>query len=216
LGKKKTTEYQPSTENPILNEMLFFEFKDLKLNEIETGMIEITLLDHDQIGSNNMLGTFSIDMAYIYRMNKDHELYRMWIAMTDPSDEKQEINGYLRVTINVLGPGDKPPFHDPSKNLKNKNDNGINELFMPSRIKLTPHLIKFNVYRAEHLAPLNLLDIDINSYVKISFAGKSAESKTIMKNRNPSYNQELFIACKLPCMNELIKVEIWNDDVFTN
>ena len=52
-------------------------------------------------------------------MNKDHELYRMWVAMTDTTDETQAVNGYLKITINVLGPGDKPPVHDPLKNLKN-------------------------------------------------------------------------------------------------
>lgn len=57
-------------------------------------------------------------MAYIYKMNDNHELYRMWIAMTDPNDETSEIRGYVKVTINVLGPGDKPPVHDPTKNLK--------------------------------------------------------------------------------------------------
>jgi dysferlin len=104
-------------------------------------MVELTLMDHETFGSDKVLGTFSVDLAYVYRMNKHHELYRMWIAMTDPAEFDQKVTGFLRVTINVLGPGDKPPFHDPSKNLKNKNDNGVNELFMPSRIKMTPHLI---------------------------------------------------------------------------
>jgi hypothetical protein len=57
-------------------------------------------------------------------MNKDHELYKMWIAVTDVSDETSSINGFIKVTINVLGPGDKPPVHDPTKDLKNVNDNG--------------------------------------------------------------------------------------------
>jgi len=167
--------------------MLFFEYHDMKLNELETGMIELTLLDHESLSTDNVLGTFSVDIAHIYSMNEHHELYRMWIAMTDPCDEDQEISGYLRVSINVLGPGDKPPFHDPAKNLKNKNDHGINELFMPSRIKLTPHLIKFNVYRAENLAAIDQPSLDLKPYVKISFAGKMAESK-VEKSRNPTFN----------------------------
>ena len=80
-------------------------------------MIKISLLDHDFIGSNNLIGQFTVDLSYIYKMNKDHELYKMWIAMTDISDETQAINGFIKVSINVLGPGDKPPVHDPSKGL---------------------------------------------------------------------------------------------------
>ena len=50
-------------------------------------MIKISLLDHDFIGSNNMIGTFTVDVSYIYKMNKDHELYRMWVALSDLTDE---------------------------------------------------------------------------------------------------------------------------------
>jgi dysferlin len=89
-------------------------------------------------------------------MNKDHELYKMWIAVTDVSDETSSINGFIKVTINVLGPGDKPPVHDPTKDLKNVNDNGQMKLFTPGRVKMTGHIIKFNIYRCEHLAPLDL------------------------------------------------------------
>jgi dysferlin len=95
----------------------------------------------------------------------------MWIAMTDPNDETSTISAYLKVTINVLGPGDKPPVHDPTKDLKNVSDNGVSKLFTPGRVKMTGHLIKFNIYRCEHLAPLDLLTNSIDAFVKISFAG---------------------------------------------
>jgi dysferlin len=90
-------------------------------------------------------------------MNKDHELYKMWVVMSDPSDETQQINGLVKITINILGPGDKPPVHDPSKSLKTKSDNGVSKLFSKGRVKLSGHLIKFNLFRAEHLAPLDLI-----------------------------------------------------------
>lgn len=57
--------------------------------------------------------------------------------------------------------------------------------------------------------PTNSLD----PYVKLSFAGQKAESKVVKKNRNPEFNQELCVACKIPCMNNKIKVEVWDDDL---
>ena len=72
---------------PNFNEMLFFNFDKIKQHELETAMISITLLDHDFVGSNNLIGTFKVDMSYIYRMNKEHEMYRLWVALTDPADE---------------------------------------------------------------------------------------------------------------------------------
>jgi len=177
-------------------------------------MIKVSLLDHDFIGSNNLIGHFTVDLAYIYKMNKDHELYRMWVAMTEPSDETGGINGFLKLTINVLGPGDKPPVHDPSKeNLKDKNDNGKVNLFTPGRVKMTGHIIKFGIYRCEHLAPLDLISNSIDGYVKITFAGTSAKTNVIKADRNPEFNQELSLACKLPCMNSKIKIEVWDEDM---
>lgn len=192
--------------------MLFFEFANLRTEDLETGMIRISLLDHDFLGANNMIGTFTVDVSYIYKMNKDHELYRMWVALTDLSDETQSINAYLKITINVLGPGDKPPVHDPTKGLKDKNDNGVAKLFTPGRVKMQGHVIKFNLYKAEHLPPLDLNSNSLDAYCKLAFAGQCIESKTVKQDRNPDFNQELQIGLKLPCMNNSIKIEFWDDD----
>jgi len=216
LGQSKCTDYKPGTLNPNFNEMLFFNFDKVKQHELETAMISISLFDHDFVGSNNLIGKFTVDIAYIYRMNQEHELYRMWVALTDPADETSEIKAFLRITINVLGPGDKPPVHDPLKHLVDRNDNGVNKLFTPSRVKLTGHIIKLAVYRAEHLAPLDLAINSVDPYVKVSFAGTKAESKTVSENRNPEFNQELQIACKLPTMNNQIKIEVWDDDLLND
>ncbi len=72
------------------------------------------------------------------------------------------------------------------------------------------------VYRAEHLPILNYVNDNISPYVKISFAGSKAETKTVPNNRNPEFNQELSIAFSRPTMNKKIKIEIWNDNVFTD
>jgi hypothetical protein len=73
--------------NPIFNELLFFEFTKVSLDVLETSMIKISLMDHDFIGANNLIGQFTVDVSYIYKMNKDHELFKMWVAMTDMNDE---------------------------------------------------------------------------------------------------------------------------------
>ena len=149
-------------------------------------------------------------------MNLDHELYKRWVAITDPTDETAEIKGYVKLSISVLGPGDKPVVHDPKKELKNKKDNGVNKLFTPGGTKLKSHQIKIVVYRCEHLAPLDELTNNIDPYVKVSFAGASAETAAVPENRNPVFNQELTLACKVPSMNNKIKLEVWDDDVLSD
>jgi len=87
-----------------------------------------------------------------------------------------------------MGPGDKPPVHDPSKELKSKTDNGVSKLFTPGRVKLQGHVVNFTIFRCEHLAPLDLVANSVDPYVKLSFAGQKAESKVIKGDRNPEFN----------------------------
>ena len=151
-------------------------------------MIKITMLDHDTFGGGNLIGSFIVDMAYIYKMNKNHELFKRWVALIDPQDEEGGMNAFLKLTINILGPGDKPPVHDPKAGIKDKNANGVPKLFTPGKGKLTGHILKFFLYRAEHLAPLDLITNSVDPYFKVSFAGQKAESKTCDADRNPEYN----------------------------
>lgn len=81
------TDYKPGSLSPIFNEQLFFEFQKVKAEELDIAMIKIDLMDHDFIGANNLLGSFAVDLAFIYKMNLNHELYRMWVAITDMNDE---------------------------------------------------------------------------------------------------------------------------------
>lgn len=40
--------------------------------------------------------------------NKNHELYNQWVALTDTYDKGDKgIQGYAKVSVAVLGPGDK-------------------------------------------------------------------------------------------------------------
>ena len=106
--------------------------------------------------ANALIGTFMVDMQYLYKYNQEHEVYRVWIALFDPNDSGAEIKGYLKVTMSVLGPGDKPTVHDPTKGLKSKDDHGKDKLFSPGGMDRKPYQVKLNIFRAEHLAPLDL------------------------------------------------------------
>lgn len=67
-------------------------------------------------------------------MNSDHELYRKWVILTDTTDATEGVKGYLRVTINVLGPGDRPPVHNAQKDLKNVDDDGQDNIFSAGHV----------------------------------------------------------------------------------
>lgn len=211
-GVKKRTEYQNDTLCPIFNETLYFELTDVSEIQLEQTVIELSLYDHNSLATNTFLGKFTVDAAYIYQMNSDHELYRKWVILTDTTDATEGVKGYLRVTINVLGPGDRPPVHDANKDLKIKDDAGENHIFSPGHVEKKGYLVKFNLYKAEHLPPMDLYNNKIDPYLVISFAGVCIKSKYVNDARNPEFNQCLNIPLTLPCLNRKIKCEIWDSD----
>jgi hypothetical protein len=212
-GKTKRTEQQTNTLSPIFNETLFFTLEDVSEFQLEQTVISISLFDYNWLSTNSFLGKFTIDAAYIYQMNPDHELFRKWVIMTDTTDATEGVKGYVRVTINVLGPGDRPPVHNALKDLKKKDDDGESNIFSPGHVEKKGMLFKFNIYRAEHLPPLDLYNNKIDPYVKVSFAGVGIKTKEVQNNRNPQFDQQLQIPLTLPCMNRKIRWEVWDSDV---
>ena len=42
-------------------------------------------------------------------------MYHQWVGIADPLNEKDKgIQGYLKLSVTVLGPGDKLYIHDPA------------------------------------------------------------------------------------------------------
>ena len=64
-----------------------------------------------------MVGSYDFPLAWVYG-KKSHEVYRRWIALVNPDALDQEsaskVQGYLKLTVAVLGPGDKITAHDPT------------------------------------------------------------------------------------------------------
>lgn len=52
-------------------------------------------------------------------MNPHHEIYRTWVGLINDEDpEDIEIQGYLKLSIQVIGPGDKHHVHDEAADKK--------------------------------------------------------------------------------------------------
>jgi hypothetical protein len=54
------------------------------------------------------IGIFKIDMAFIYSQLK-HSINRKWLLLSNEDDRMTGAKGYLKVSVNILGPGDEPP-----------------------------------------------------------------------------------------------------------
>ena len=64
-------------------------------------------------GNQTMIGAYAMDAAQIYTLNKDHEFYRQWVPLMDDEDGADVgVQGYIKITIQIIGPGEKIKAHD--------------------------------------------------------------------------------------------------------
>lgn len=154
-GLKKMTKFKKRTLSPLWNEVFFFNLRNMTPQQLETMSIKFTVLDRNSwIARDSIIGSYELDLTSVY-FALNHELFQIYLTLTDPTDEREGIMGYLKVTLECLGPNDEPNVHDvttdsdPNK-TKEKN-------FFSSKIKQEGHCVQMNVYRAEALAPMNLI-----------------------------------------------------------
>ena len=121
FDEKKSTKIESKTKNPRWNEILYFELNKLERDQLSHGKALISVLD-DDIFINDLIGLYEFDLSWIY-YREHHEVYNQWVALTNPNTEDHGqdqkgsngidgIEGYLKLSITVLGPGDEQYIHD--------------------------------------------------------------------------------------------------------
>ena len=78
-------------------------------------------MSSDLLSSNDLVGLYSVDCAFLY-YQPNHELHRKWLVLSAPyearkggwfeDDARGGAQGYLCVSMTLLGPGDTPVVHD--------------------------------------------------------------------------------------------------------
>lgn len=71
-------------------------------------MIEFQVFNSMNYGRTALIGSFKLDIGYVYD-EPYHSLVSKWLLLSDSEDSMSGAKGYLKVTINVLGPGDEVP-----------------------------------------------------------------------------------------------------------
>ncbi|OQR80945.1 myoferlin-like protein [Achlya hypogyna] len=213
MGQEQHTAVKPNQLSCVFDTLLFFNLKNVDKNDIESASIEVTVKDADGPFSSDKIGFFRIDIPYIYYM-KNHEMYRQWVALVKSAgDSEQGIQGYLLLSIAVLGPGDTIPIHDPATDIKEDSE----MVLMPPRVAQTLHFLVVTVHRAEALPNMDkgvLSAGGIDAYVRVAFAGeKPLETRKVTtRGSDVDFQQELWFPVLLPCMSNRIAISVWDWD----
>ena len=156
FGETKRTTSKDVDTNPIWDEQLFFSAKDIDEDGLNSTQIELKVYDMDTFNKNDLIGQFAIDTLQVY-YRPGHELWKKWVALSAPysarrnligEDERGGIQGYLKVSCVLLGPGDKPEIHEPDEEEDNSNDSAV---LMPPALKRELMFLRVGVVKAKKL-----------------------------------------------------------------
>ena len=158
--------------NAVWDQVLFFEFKNLDPEEINQAKCNISCFDANTISRDVLIGAFEFDLSNVY-FSENHEIHRQWVALSDISGANEGIQGYLRVSIVVLGPGDEQKIHN--ENEEDENEAKLFSVLMPPEIEQKPYLLDISIYKVRNLATsdIGLFSEQCDPFCFAEFSGNS-------------------------------------------
>lgn len=222
FGQKQNTEVHEKTLNCVFDELLIFNKRDLDKEEFEEEVIKVSVMDADTFTRNDLIGAYTVDLSFVY-FRENHEIYRTWVGLINDEDvENSGVQGYLKLSIQIVGPGDKLYVHDEAeekrkeKQLEGEAGGGIaGKIIMPPAIKREIKWLRTTVWRAEYL-PIEdeslIGSAGIDAFYEIQ-QGTSMPCRTkpvTVKGKDraslsPSFNTELWVPVTVPTSSQTIK-----------
>ncbi|CAM9728118.1 unnamed protein product [Heterosigma akashiwo] len=112
FGQKRHTRVVKNVTNCLFGDVLYFNFKDLTIEQVQGGAITVACHDAERIRFNQLIGTYSFDFLGVY-LSENHEIYRQWIGVIDNKSKKDKgPQGWIKLSITLLGPGDRQKVHN--------------------------------------------------------------------------------------------------------
>eukprot|EP00743_Colponemidia_sp_Colp-15_P008352 GILK01009071.1.p1 GENE.GILK01009071.1~~GILK01009071.1.p1 ORF type:complete len:1605 (-),score=326.59 GILK01009071.1:77-4891(-) len=220
FDKKKTTKIEQKTLNPNWDQTFTFNFTNLTVSDIETGRCTFTVYDANTLLRNDPIGSFEIDLAYIYQDFENHEMFRQWVALTDTTDEREGSQGFLLISLAVLGPGDELVAHTEdeikAKKAPKMTDGPQSLVLTPPSIVQTGHSLELTFYKGVDFPRMDDVGIiklgSCDPYLTVQFAGCLGQTSIVYNTLTPSWNELIRVPVMLPAMAQKIEITAWDHD----
>ena len=233
LGQHQRTSVRAGTNSCVFNEKVFFNFRNVSSAQLREADMDLTVVSRNLYGlSTPCIGKYSLNLLNVYGQ-RDHEYYQQWVALTDPTDKSDTgIQGYLKVSVTVLGPGDSQRFHDPEKEyqkLKDTEARGMAgeevTLLTPATIKQELQFLVVSVFEAHDLPMMDRFTRGgiggrgIDAFVQCEFAGNPALRTKVVHARGKAglsaeFMEQLWIPVNAPTMSNRVALSLWDRDYF--
>lgn len=135
---------------------------------------------------------------------------KTWFTLFDFEGEMEGCIGYVKATIEVLGPGDEPTILESITD-----DPSAEKTVISPKLRPSGHLIMAEIYRAEFLSPVNLTTRNVDPIVRVKYGGIYKDTNKINDTSNPEFNQIVFLAAVLPNHSKDIFIELLHKSFLT-
>jgi hypothetical protein len=215
MGQKHRTTWFKEELSAYYDQTFYFNFKDLKKEQIQEAQLKLTVWDHNYFRSHEFIGVYSVDLVSIYQ-NKDHEIYRALAALRDPMNKVDSgVMGLIKFSAIVLGPNDTQKIHDQS----NEDEESERDLAVADGVALATgalpgsqrlQFLVVSILRVDGLTGFDKFlqsSTGLYAFAKLEFAGCAPQITTKVKvsgKRNASltinFEEELWIPIWVPTL----------------
>ncbi|XP_050712149.1 myoferlin-like isoform X3 [Eriocheir sinensis] len=215
-GQTRQTRVHKGTTTPWFDEIFFFQAELLPTEFLEK-FLEFKVCNSCGIRSSTTIGAFKCEVGMVYDQ-PEHAILNRWLVLADPDEATPTVQGYLKVSVAVLGPGDMCP--DMIARQSEQDDVEAN-LLWSAGVHLQPATFVLSVYCAQNLPQMDagtmqtlkeVLGIGkaskelVDPYLMASYAGREVQTKIMYTNESPEFRQNLYMGFLFPSMCNVIKI----------
>ncbi|NXS59256.1 FR1L4 protein, partial [Brachypteracias leptosomus] len=220
--EKRHTATQKSTNCPFYNEFFLFEFHEPR-DILFHRLIEISVFHSKKIPFlGTCIGTFKMDIVTVYSQ-PDHRFFHKWAVISDPTDTRAGVKGFVKCNISVTARGDVVGSLPTSSSSRDENIE--RNLLLPKRVPAERPWARvcIKLYRAEGLPSMSAgimggfskiigeKKVFIDPYVQVSFCGQQGETSVETNTTEPEWNEQISFIEMFPPLARKIKVQVLDD-----
>jgi len=194
-GQRQHTDVAQSTNRPIYNKMLAFDFHTSETELFDEPILVEVFNSRGIFRHNSLLGFYKFDVGYVYE-RKGHSFICKWIMLCKPDGKKDDRDdeslpdkhktrgarspaGYLKVSAVVQGPGDKLPVGIDARSTDDKDEDIDANCLIPVGVHRQPTMFVLKVYQANDLPQMDAgVVIKFKTFfAKLAFWSESSEKE---------------------------------------
>uniref|UniRef100_A0A8C8AJK5 C2 domain-containing protein n=1 Tax=Otus sunia TaxID=257818 RepID=A0A8C8AJK5_9STRI len=168
------------------------------------------------------IGTFKMDVVTVYSQ-PDHRFFQKWAVISDPTDTRAGVKGFVKCNISVTARGDVVASLPTSSSSRDEDIE--RNLLLPKRVPAERPWARvcIKLYRAEGLPSMSAgimggfskiigeKKVFIDPYVQVSFCGQQGETSVETNTTEPEWNEQISFIEMFPPLARKIKVQVLDD-----